>query len=351
MRLTPVACSFEISPTNGRIQLFPFGRFYPADNRSDGVGGWYVNDSNGHQLAKQINQSQVRLMIDYEHQTIFIKDNGRGNPAAGWIISAEYISGEGLFADVEWTEQASNQIKSRQYRYISPLFVAAADGAVTQVFNAALTNSPALHELAEAYAASHTFFNQQKEKTMLELLRTLFGLPQATEAEITEKLTTLSESQADSAIALSEVYDVLKANNEKLVALSAQVQTGANQPDPTKFVALSEMKAVQDQLTALQNSVNADKVDALIRIALSDGRLLPAQKNWAENLGKNSLTALSDYLAVAVPNAALNGTQSSRQNPNEGKLVALSAAEKIAVKALGMTEGDYLAQNQTTDKE
>ncbi|STO81912.1 bacteriophage Mu I protein GP32 [Glaesserella parasuis] len=33
-------------------------------------------------------------MIDYEHQTLFIAENGKGNPAAGWIVRAEYISGE-----------------------------------------------------------------------------------------------------------------------------------------------------------------------------------------------------------------------------------------------------------------
>lgn len=346
MTLAPVACSFEISPINGRIQLFPFGRFYPADGRTDGAGGWYVDDSNGYQLAEQINGAKVKLMIDYEHQSLFLRENGKGNPAAGWIERVEYISGEGLFADVIWTEDSSAEIKGKKYRYISPWFFAAADGRVVEVLNAALTNRPALHELAEAYAASYQFTHQhinqqQKGKNMLKLLQQLFGLPSATEAEITDKLNALSESKADSAIALSDVYTTLKTNDEKLVALSAQ--TGVNQPDPTKYVALSDMKQVQDELTKLKAEITSGKVEQLISVALSDGRLLPSQKAWAENLGKANLVALSDYLAVAVPNAALNGVQSGGEDPNKGKAVALSSEDEKAAKMLGLSEAEYRA--------
>lgn len=38
MKFTPIACSFEIKPFNGRIQLFPYGRFFPQDGRPEGQG-------------------------------------------------------------------------------------------------------------------------------------------------------------------------------------------------------------------------------------------------------------------------------------------------------------------------
>ncbi len=91
-----------------------------------------------------------------------------------------------------------------------------------------------------------------------------------------------------------------------MVALSAKV----NHPDPAKFVALSDLQAVQTELNGLKQQINDKERDALIQTALSDGRLLPAQKAWAEKLGKQDLVALSDFLKTVTPNPALASTQS-----------------------------------------
>ena len=335
MTINPIACSFKLAEANGHIQLFPFGRFYPADGRAEGMGGWYVDDSNGYALAESINQLGIDLMIDYEHQTLYLEKNGQGNPAAGWIKQVEYRPNEGLFASVAWTDKAASQIKAGEYRYISPLFIPDSDGRVMQVLNAALTNRPALHNLAEAFALSQTF-NQQQGQPMLKLLQQLFDAPNASEAEITEKLTALSAAKGASKVALSAVYDELKTASDKAVALSAQVEN----PDPSKYVALSQMQTVQTELNQLKAQMAADKADALITAALSDGRLLPAQKAWAENLGKSNLTALSEYLATTTPNAALGGMQ-AKEEPAD-KPVALSAEELAAAKMLGMSAAEFI---------
>ncbi|MDP8040098.1 MULTISPECIES: phage protease [Pasteurellaceae] len=312
--LNPIACNFEIDPkVNGRIQLFPFGRFYPQDGRKEGKGGWYVDDSNGYALAEQINSLPIRLMIDYEHQTLFIKENGKENPAAGWFIKTEYISGQGIFVDVEWTEKAHSQIKNKEYRYISPLFFADKDGKVVEVINAALTNRPALHNLDEALALSERL-NQTKDNSMnfKDLLIKLFALgADATDEQIEAQVTALSKQATDSKVALSAVYDELAKNTQQVTALSAQVESAkATNPDPAKYVALSDLQTVQTELNNFKAQVQQEKCESLIQTALSDGRLLPAQKQWAEDLGKNNLTALSDYLKTVTPNSALKGTQS-----------------------------------------
>lgn len=344
MTKSPIACSFKLSEANGHIQLFPFGRFYPADGRADGAGGWYVDDSNGYALADSINALDIDLMIDYEHQTLYLEKNGQGNPAAGWIKQVEYRPNEGLFAEVAWTDKAASQIKAGEYRYISPLFIPDSNGRVVQVLNAALTNRPALHNLAEAFALSQQFkqFNQPEGQPMLKLLQQLFDAPNATEVEITEKLTALSAAKGDTKVALSAVYDELKTQTAQAVALSVQV---AN-PDPTKFVALSQMQAVQTELNALKAQHAKEKADSLITQALSDGRLLPAQKAWAENLAQTNFVALSDYLATVTPNAALSGGMQAKDAPTEN-VVALSAEELAAAKMLGMSEAEFITAHKT----
>lgn len=345
-----VACSsVELSATNGRVQLFPYGRFYPADNRPEGVKGWYVDDTNGYQLADAINASAVKLMIDYEHQTMFIEQNGKPNPAAGWIERAEYLSGEGLFAEVNWVDEACEMIKTKAYRYLSPLFLTDSDGRVLKLINAALTNRPALHNLAEVVALSQSFL-QKEGVTMLSLLQQLFGMPNATEAEIKAQLTALSASKENSTVALSDVYTKLKENDAQVVALNEKLAQGSVQnPDPTKFVALSEMKAVQDQLVSLQAQLTADKVEAVVTQALSDGKLLPAQKEWAVALGKKDLSALTDFVAASPTYTGLTETQ-AKATPDNNQTVALSDAEKAAAKMLGMSEEDYIAEHKQEKK-
>ena len=178
---------------------------------------------------------------------------------------------------------------------------------------------------------------------MLELLRQLFGTPEATEDEMKQKLTALSAAKGDSPVALSDVYGKLKEKDGEVVALNAKV--GA-EPDPSKYVPLSAMKDVQDKLNALSAQVQGDKVNDLIQTALSDGRLLPSQKDWAEKLGKSDITALSDYLAVATPNQALAGGHQANEDPNKGNVVALSAAEQAAARALGMTEAEFIKEHK-----
>ncbi|QGM80667.1 phage protease [Otariodibacter oris] len=346
-KLNPIACSFKLSQeANGRIQLFPFGWFRPQDGRQ---GEWYVDDSNGYQLATDINNLQIDLMIDYEHQTLYVNENGKGNPAAGWITRAEYVSGEGLFADVKWTDKAVNEIKTDVYRYISPLFLAEADGRVVKVLNAALTNRPALHNLKEAMALSSQFSqylepvdkgNEMKEKIKAMAIALLGLSAQASDEEVVAELTALSATKGDSPVALKEVYGKLKEVEAQKVALSAQVGS----PDPAEFVALSDLQAVQTELNTLRQQVNDKERNELIQTALSDGRLLPAQKKWAEDLGKKDLIALSDYLKTVSPNSVAQGMQSGGEAPNKKQTIALSDGQIAAAKAMGITPEEYLSK-------
>ncbi|WP_346556906.1 phage protease [Mannheimia haemolytica] len=313
-KLNPIALSFKLNQeANGRIQLFPFGWFEAQDGRG---GRWYVGDENGYALADDINNTAIDLMIDYEHQTLYIAENGKGNPAAGWITKAEYISGEGLFADVKWTPQATQEIKDGVYRYLSPLFLTDGSGMVIKVLNAALTNRPALHNLQEVVAMSSQFAKfltpEEENPKMKELLIKLFALSaNATDEQITEKLTALEKAKGDSPVALSDVYT---------------------------------------ELNGLKQQINDKERDALIKTALSDGRLLPAQKAWAESLGKQNLVALSDFLKTVTPNPALAGTQSGGEDPNKGaEKVALSAAEIAAAKSLGLSEAAYIEKYKTEE--
>ncbi|EFA28511.1 bacteriophage Mu I protein GP32, partial [Haemophilus influenzae HK1212] len=155
---------------------------------------------------------------------------------------------------------------------------------------------------------------------------------------ITEKVTALSAAKGDSQVAVLDVYAKLAEKEQSVAALSTQV----GNPDPAKFVPVEQVAALQADFNALKTSVEADKKAALITAALSQGKLAPALKDWAQSL---SVEALSAYLEKAPAMVALSGEPQAKGDP-EQKVAALSAAEQAAARALGMTEAEFMAEHK-----
>lgn len=339
MKLTVAACSVEIDKAKyGRIQLLPYGKFRATDGRPTDVEAWYVTDTNGADVVALANNQRNPLPIDYEHQIIHSLKNGKEAPSAGWM-EYFYFTPQGIFADVRWTDKAADYIKNGEYRYISAVFAYDTDGYIRKIFHAALTNTPALDGMEEAMVAASVNLLQEDNpmnKKLLAALCALFALKaDASEADITEKVTALSAAKGDSSVDVLDVYAKLAEKEQSVAALSTQV----GNPDPAKFVPVEQVAALQADFNALKTSVEADKKAELITAALSQGKLTPALKDWAQSL---SVEALSAYLEKAPAMAALSGEPQAKGDP-EQKVVALSAAESAAAKALGLSEKDYMA--------
>ena len=337
MKLTVAACSFEIDKAKyGRIQLLPYGKFRATDGRPTDVEAWYVTDTNGADVVALANNQRNPLPIDYEHQIIHSLKNGKEAPSAGWM-EYFYFTPQGIFADVRWTDKAADYIKNGEYRYISAVFAYDTDGYVRKIFHAALTNTPALDGMEEAMVAASVNLLQEDnpmDKKLLAALCALFALKaDASEADITEKVTALSAAKGDSPVDVLDVYAKLAEKEQSVAALSTQV----GNPDPAKFVPVDQVVALQADFNALKTSVEADKKEALITTALSQGKLAPALKEWAESL---PVEALSAYLEKAPAMAALSGEPQAKADPDQN-VVALSAEEQATAKMLGISEAEY----------
>ncbi|WP_107855321.1 phage protease [Neisseria weaveri] len=342
-RLTLAACSFEVQPRDGRIQLLPYGEFRAIDGRPHDVPAWYLTEENGRDVVELANASRNQLVVDYEHQTLHKEKNGQPAPAAGWMRWLEFTP-KGLFADVEWTDKAAAAIAAKEYRYISAVFSYDTKGYVRKIYHAALTNYPALDGMDEVLAAaSAQFFNPETEKTpMKELLQQLLGLPQASDEQITAALTAILAAKPKNVALSADLFKELADKDSKIAALSAQP---AGQPDLTRYAPVSVVQDLQSQIAALTAERNADKGNELITAALAAGKLLPAQKAWAEGVLKQEggLAFLTGFIENAQPVAALAGTQTAGKEPGEN-VVALTAEEQAAAKMLGMSHAEYAEQ-------
>lgn len=174
---------------------------------------------------------------------------------------------------------------------------------------------------------------------MKALLQQLFSLPQASEEELTAALTALLQAKPQNVALSADIFKDLSDKDEKIAALSAQ----SGQPDLTQYAPVSVVAELQSQVAALTAQRDADKGQELITAALNAGKLLPAQKEWAENVIKqpNGLAFLTGFIDNAQPVAALNGMQTDGKKPTEN-VVALTAEEERAAKMLGMSHAEFM---------
>lgn len=303
------------------IKLLPAGEFRGRDGRPAECAVWTLNATLAAVLVAEASRRATRYVIDYEHQTLRSADNGKPAPASGWFGTLEWRD-DGLYAtDVEWTAAAAAMIVAGEYRYLSPVLTYDKQGHVTGLLHVALTNNPALDQLPELQVAAlsrlvsltTTLSQENHMDELIEPLRWLFNLPVGTKAEDIkaplQKLTDQLSGGQGTAAASVDLPKLLAAQQTRIAALSA------SQADPARFVSVDTMRELQGQVAALTNQLQGNQVNELLTAALSDGRLLPAQEQWARDLGKSDISALQGYLATAPKIAALSGTQTDGKPP------------------------------------
>lgn len=338
-----LASAFALSAA-GEAQLLPAGKFAARDGRPGPGKQWSVSDAQGAQLAAAINAvaTQTPIVIDYEHQTIRAEKNGQAAPAAGWILSAEWRAGKGLFATVDWTDAAKASIAAKEYRYISPVILSDEDtGEVTGVLLAALVNHPALLGMEPVVAQLATQFtsptdpnHQEPPMNLLAALIAALGITaEAKDADVIAAVAALKAQAAKPPVptALSAALG-LQAGVDEATALSAlaALKTSGD------AASAAAMLAMQGQLAALSAQISGDKRKQLIDSATAAGKLLPAMHAWAAT---QTLEALQAFIAVA-PTVALQG-QTGGNAPIQNNGVALSTAQLDVAKQLGLDPAKF----------
>lgn len=307
--------SAEIAPqAPDSFRLLPAGAFRASDGRPEGLEAWVLDHEDMARLVADALARDTDYPIDYEHQILEARNNGQPAPAAGWFRRLE-ARDDGLYAvDVRWTARARQMIEAGEYRYISPVFTYdRRSGRVTRLIMAALTNHPALDGLTDLAPLTEDFSMSDFSSELRERILYFLNLPlTATDAEILAELDKLKEMIAGAQQAAAQA----RAEVEALKSQS---------------VPMSELAAMQAELAALKADAEAKERHALIEAGLSDGRILPAQKDYWQ---QQPLAALKAWLAVAQPIAALTQSQSDgRVASNAGK--ALTEEQEIACRIGG----------------
>jgi phage I-like protein len=328
-----------------RFRLVPFGTFGGRDGR----GPWRLRDKDHAERVIAATKSflnGVEMLVNYDHQSEYAAVPGVGGVAraAGWINPDTLEVGtDGIYASAEWTPPAEAALQAREYRYYSPHFRAdKATGDLTRIVNVGLTNSPNIEVSALASQEGGAFNEGSPMKKIAMLLSasalTALDLKADSEDEAAiNAIDKLIEDAGKDAAVLASVRTRFKLADdagEEAVLAAIATAAAASEPDPAKYVPIDALKDVQTKLGQLQE----DKVLAAVDAAIEEGKLTPAQKDWAIKLGKQDIGELNSFLATAP---AFQGGVRIEGTP-ETRKTALTEDEAAICAMLGVKPEDYL---------
>lgn len=359
--LAVLASALALPATVGEAQLLPAGKFAARDGRPGKGKQWQVTDAQGEALAAALNAiaAQTPIVVDYDHQTLYVEKNGQKAPAAGWILSTEWRAGKGLFAKVDWTDEAQELIGKRKYRYISPVITHDEEtGAVTGVHLAALVNHPGLLGMEAAVAQvaklSAQLYPTQQENSVDLLTALLANLGLAAGTTETEALAAVSALKAtvDASKGAPTVPTALttalglQADATEQAALDAVTALRKPASGDAAATALQGLQQTVVQLTGELKALQGDKVVQTVDQAIKDHKLVPAQREWALGYGKADYTALQAFIAAA-PVLPLGGQTQGDPTAGGGNGTALSAAQSAIATQLGLDPAKYAEHLKT----
>ena len=140
MTMTSNAVSQDQTPAlHEWIRVLPLGTVELSDHREP----FMVDEASLMSMAADFRSRGVDLVIDYEHQSL----QGERAPAAGWIKDLEPRP-DGLWARVDWTQQARDYLEKKEYRYFSPVLrLDPETRRPIALMHVGLTNVPAIKHL------------------------------------------------------------------------------------------------------------------------------------------------------------------------------------------------------------
>ena len=259
-----IVCNLPINPKTNEVRIAVTGEWKGHHN-----GSFSLSIEDLKQIKTNFDNAKVDGVIDLDHATVF----QRTGAAYGWIKEL-FFKGDELWAKIEWLETGLELIKSRKYKYISPVFLPNTIEQVTAtnigwtLHSAALTNRPFMEELGEIKVNNKKDQIQNKEESMFtpeeqKKMDDLAAKVKELEDKLKEKDDDLEkekekgvEAEVDNAIALNKVS---AAQKESLIAL------GKANPEELKKL-LSTMTAItvsNNDMYANSNNNPNNQIDVL----------------------------------------------------------------------------------------
>lgn len=288
----------------------------PAGEVLTGRDGRTWRNPNPQAVVDQFNLRGMDLVIDWEHASEHRAPKGEDAPAAAWVKEMEVRDGS-VCARVEWTPKAAEQLKAKEYRYLSPVFLFTRDERqIVRLTSAGLTNQPNL-----ALKALNQQTHQEEFPVWKELLKRL-GLPE-----------NATEQQA--LTALNRIQDDLETAKNREVTPSLDKYVPRADFDQAQTRAAN----AEQKLADIEEKRQTDAIDTAINQAVEDGKIAPATVEYhkAQCRTDGGLKRFQDFVASAPAITGDSGLD-GRDVPGDSK--ALNAETRQIAGMFGNSEED-----------
>lgn len=290
------------------IKLFPDGpTLAGCDGRS-----WRMDDP-----AAVIAATRLPVALDYDHA---MDVNAPSKPASGWVEELK-LRGAAIWGRVNWTPRAAQALAAREWRFFSPAFDHAPDGAVARLVGGALVNRPAFRQLPALAAAQPA----HEDLSMLKSICVALGLSEAaTEAEAVVTIAALRENHR--------------------VALAA-----AQTPPLDKFAPRAELDAALARATAAETQIatqaktaHETRVTAAVDGAIKAGKVAPVSRDYylSSCASAEGLAQFEKFVAT-MPSVFGRSDLDKRDPDAPGLTRALTADQKAVAANMGIPEADF----------
>ncbi len=269
-----------------RVLIAPWGEVKSSS------GSFVVDEEAARSTIVAFKNHKTDLPVDYEHQTLggaYSSPTGQA-PAAGWIktlsmalpaeldmktdskpsdgkqMGGEQTNGDrtsgdqtpeeavaGLWADVEWTQDAKSKLGNREYRYLSPVaLVRRSDRRLVGLHSVALTNKPAIIGMkpvvASATAVSPDNMNVPSDHQ---------------ESPSIESMAPMDAEPIPATVELRNVLSLDESAQEEVILVAAA-----------------------DRIRSLEQAETLRTATERVARAMSAGKLTNNQRDWALSLAQ-----------------------------------------------------------------
>lgn len=305
------------------IQVIPYGKIDTPK------GPFAVDDESVTAVINAFDTQKNQMVIDYEHQTLM----GTEAPAAGWIAKLINKGKEGIWAAVEWTDRAKQYLINKEYKYVSPvLLTRKSDNKVIRLINVALTNQPNIDGMVPL-VNKYDLKIKKEEPVMKEILKRLGLSETATEQDVIAAINKLAEPVQ------------IVANKSVLAALGlGETATEAEITGTIMAMKQSHSRVVDlaQQLADLKKNIGEKDANDLVTMAMKEGKITPAQKEWAEKYAKDDLEGFKVFVAKA-PVVVVMGKVVGEDKPAEG---AIDEVQLAVNKQMGIDTETFKKYNK-----
>ena len=297
------------------VELLPAG---PEVAGRDGRR-WRLDDAAA--LARMSLDGSADLPIDYEHATSRKAPQGEPAPAAGWITELEARgspSQGALWGRVEWTDRGRAAVASREYRYLSPVFLHSKESPqrIVKLLSAGLTNSPNLR----LTALNQEGTEEKDDMTLPKAILTALGLAEdATEEQAVTAINTIKTARET---ALNRAKE--KAENPSLEKFVPRADH-----DAALSSALERATNAETALAAERSKAREAEIETEITAALEAGKITPATADYhrAQCKAEGGLERFKEYVKAAPEVAGDSGLEGKQfvSSQGGGQATALNA--------------------------